>query len=213
MEKSLPKLYSFRRCPYAIRARLGLYYAEQPVEHNEVTLRNKPTAMLAISPKGTVPVLQLPDGTVLEESLDIIFWALRGNDPQQLLPTDELLPETQQLIAENDGEFKHWLDRYKYAVGYPEQPQEYYREQGGQFLKKLEQRLAAAPYLAGSRIGLADIAVVPFVRQFAHVDKPWFDAADYPRLQHWLADWLSAEPFLQVMAKANNQIVPNTYSA
>ena len=199
----LSTLYSFRRCPYAIRSRLALHFAEVMVDIHEVSLRDKPAEMLAISPKATVPVLHLADGTVLEESLDIIIWALRGNDPQQLLPVDDELPEVFSLIAENDGEFKHWLDHYKYATHHPEQSVEYYRQQGEVFLQKLEQRLTENTYLSGSSITVSDIAIVPFVRQFAHVDKRWFDSADYPALQRWLAEWLSSEVFLRVMAKAD----------
>jgi glutathione S-transferase len=199
----LPTLYSFRRCPYAIRSRLALHYAELSVDIHEVSLRDKPAEMIAISPKATVPVLQLADGTVLEESLDIVLWALRENDPQQLLPAEDELAETLALIAENDGEFKNWLDHYKYATRYPEQTPEYYRQQGEVFLQKLEQRLSEYRYLSGSAITLSDIAIVPFVRQFAYVDKGWFDGADYPALQRWLAAWLTSEVFVGVMAKAS----------
>lgn len=198
-----PTLYSFRRCPYAIRTRLALHYAEQAVDIHEVSLRDKPAEMIAISPKATVPVLQLADGTVLDESLDIMLWALRRNDPQQLLPDESELQETLSLIAENDGEFKNWLDHYKYATHHPEQSPEYYRQKGEVFLQKLEQLLTENRYLSGSTITLSDIAIVPFVRQFAHVDKRWFDAADYPALQRWLGAWLTSEVFVGVMAKAS----------
>lgn len=199
--KIAPVLYSFRRCPYAIRSRLALQYAGQMVDLQEVSLRDKPPEMLAISPKGTVPVLQLADGTVLEESLDIMLWALRKDDPSQLLPAADELPETLALIAANDGDFKHWLDRYKYAVRHPEHSPEYYRQQGEVFLQQLEQRLSQTTYLSGEQITLSDIAIVPFVRQFAFVDKAWFDAADYPALQRWLENWLASDVFLRVMAK------------
>lgn len=198
-----PTLYSFRRCPYAIRTRLALQYAQVSVDIHEVSLRDKPAEMLAISPKATVPVLQLPDGTVLEESLDISLWGLRLNDPQQLLPPNSELQETLALIAENDGEFKYWLDYYKYATRYPEQSSEYYRQKGEVFLQKLEERLTENTYLSGEKITLSDIAIIPFVRQFAHVDKRWFDSGGYPALQRWLETWLTSEVFLKVMAKAN----------
>ena len=198
-----PTLYSFRRCPYAIRTRLALQYAQVSVDIHEVSLRDKPAEMLAISPKATVPVLQLPDGTVLEESLDISLWGLRLNDPQQLLPPNSELQETLALIAENDGEFKYWLDYYKYATRYPEQSSEYYRQKGEVFLQKLEERLTENTYLSGEKITLSDIAIIPFVRQFAYVDKRWFDSGGYPALQRWLETWLMSEVFLKVMAKAN----------
>lgn len=199
----LPKLYSFRRCPYAIRTRLALHFAGLDVEIHEVSLRDKPAEMIAISPKATVPVLQLTDGTVLDESLDIILWALHKSDPQKLLPAEPELQKTLQLITENDGEFKDWLDQYKYATRFPEHPPEYYRQQGERFLQKLEQRLAKNTYLSGPKITLSDITIVPFVRQFAYVDKGWFDGAEYPALQRWLEDWLSSGVFLKVMAKAS----------
>lgn len=197
----LPTLYSFRRCPYAMRARLAIAYAEQAVHKIEVELRNKPAEMLALSPKGTVPVLQLSDGTVLEESLDIMLWALGRHDPQQLLPSGQSLADTLALIQHNDGEFKHWLDHYKYAIRFPEQPPAYYRTQGEHFLRLLEQRLQQSAYLFGEQVTLGDIAIMPFVRQFAHVDKAWFDKAPYPALQRWLSEWLAADVFAQIMAK------------
>jgi glutathione S-transferase len=198
---TLPVLYSFRRCPYAIRTRLALLYAKQRVVLREVVLRDKPQHMLEISPKGTVPVLQLHDGSVLEESRDIMVWALARYDPQQLMPTGSTLETTQSLIDNNDGEFKHWLDRYKYSDRYPDYSREYYRDGAQQFLAALEERLSGSAYLFGETPSLADIATMPFVRQFAHVDKDWFDSAPYPALQAWLTDWLASPVFLQVMKK------------
>src|SRR5690554_2706376 len=140
MTVSLHRLYSFRRCPYAMRARLGLLFAEQKVELREVVLKNKPPQMLAISPKGTVPVLETAgkDGSgaaVIEESRDIVEWALRQNDPQGLLQVDPA--SANALIDQNDDEFKHWLDRYKYADRHPEMAQSAYRERGEVFLRVL----------------------------------------------------------------------------
>lgn len=200
-EPNLPIFYSFRRCPYAMRARLALDFAGQAVNKVEVSLRAKPAAMLAISPKGTVPVLQLADGSVLEESLDIMRWALGRNDPQGLLPVGPALTDCLELIRRNDDEFKHWLDHYKYAIRFPEQPPEYYRAQGEAFLGELEQRLQGQPYLGGANISLCDIAILPFVRQFAHVDKNWFDQSGYPALRQWLANWLASAVFMRIMAK------------
>ena len=196
-----PILYSFRRCPYAMRARLAISLAEQQVELREVVLRDKPEQMLEISPKGTVPVLQLADGTVLEESFDITLWALKLNDPQQLLADDDQLTEMLAMIEENDGDFKDALDHYKYANRFPEQTDVDYRQQGELFIAKLEQRLTNGQYLFGDKASLADIAVMPFVRQFAHVDKAWFDQADYPAVQRWLAYWLTSDVFLSIMPK------------
>jgi len=196
-----PILYSFRRCPYAMRARLAIVYAQQQVELREVVLRDKPEHMLEISPKGTVPVLQLADGSVLEESFDIAQWALQLNDPQQLLGDDAQLAQMLAMIEENDAEFKDNLDRYKYANRFPEQSEVDYRQQGELFLAKLEQRLQVTTYLFGDKPSFADIAIMPFVRQFAHVDKAWFDQADYPALQRWLAHWLTSDVFLNIMPK------------
>lgn len=198
----LPILYSFRRCPYAMRARLALCYAQQAVELREIVLRAKPAEMLAISPKGTVPVLQLPDGQVIEQSLEVMQWALQQHDPLDWWPTDpNLQADIQALITENDGAFKASLDRYKYPNRYPEQDALGYRSQGERFLAQLEARLTQQRYLCGDQVSLADVAIFPFVRQFAQVDRVWFDQADYPRVQAWLAEWLDSALFAQVMQK------------
>lgn len=204
MSVSLERLYSFRRCPYAMRARLGIVFAELSVELREIELKNKPAPMLAVSPKGTVPVLQLSasdgaSGRVLEESQDILMWALERHDPQGLLDTD--LSRAQALIQHNDDEFKHWLDRYKYADRHPQQTQLEYRQQGEVFLQQLELLLTEHSYLLGGRISVADIAIMPFVRQFAHVDRQVFFSLPYPYLQQWLSHWLEHPAFTQVMYK------------
>ncbi|MEN6668773.1 glutathione S-transferase [Psychrobacter sp. B38] len=205
MTDSLHRLYSFRRCPYAMRARLGLLFAGVSVELREIVLKNKPTQMLAISPKGTVPVLQMPDGqlidgTVIEESREIMEWALEQNDPQGLLNA-QVLPEAHALIAQNDDEFKHWLDRYKYADRHPEMTQTEYRQHGEVFLQVLENLLTENRYLLGDRVTIADIGIMPFVRQFAHVDRDVFYNLPYPKLQQWLKHWLDHPMFLQAMTK------------
>lgn len=200
MTLSLHRLYSFRRCPYAMRARLGLLFAELPVELREITLKNKPTQMLAISPKGTVPVLQLIDGTVIEESREIMMWALEQNDPQGLLDT-AVLSQAEALIAQNDNEFKYWLDRYKYADRHTEMTQTEYRQRGEVFLQVLEARLTKNRYLLGDNVTVADIGIMPFVRQFAHVDRNTFYDLPYPKLQQWLQNWLAHPLFLQAMVK------------
>ncbi|PKH18620.1 glutathione S-transferase [Pseudomonas fluorescens] len=191
-------LYSFRRCPYAMRARLALRYSGVPVEIIEVSLKAKPAQMLALSPKGTVPVLSL-DGRVIEESLEIMQWALAQHDPDDWLLQGD--PAVLALIAENDQVFKHHLNRYKYAERYPEQPMEHYRAEGEVFLQKLEDLLADREYLLAGHLSLADAAVVPFVRQFAHVDREWFAGAPYRRLQAWLQRILESPLFMAVMAK------------
>ena len=195
-----PILYSFRRCPYAMRARMAVMQSGVTCELREVVLRDKPAAMLELSPKGTVPVLQLPGGTVLEESLDIMHWALTANDPGNWLDTADAPAD---LISQLDGTFKSALDRYKYSVNHPERPQSDYREEGAEFLALLEAKLAAngGAGLCAPRITFADIAVFPFVRQFAFVDKSWFDEAPYPLLQTWLSARLDSGLFLSVITK------------
>lgn len=196
-------LYSFRRCPYAMRARLALALCVEAkaLELREVVLKAKPAAMLATSPKGTVPVLQLFDGHVLEESLDIMHFALSQN-PQlkaDIYPS-HLCGEIDDLIEQNDGEFKWALDRYKYADRY-EEPELFYREKGEVFLGQLESRLIQHRYLFGEQFSLADLAIFPFVRQFAHVNKTWFEQSDYVKLRDWLNAWLESPLFISVMAK------------
>ena len=200
MTSPLHRLYSFRRCPYAMRARLGLLFAELPVALREIMLKNKPEQMLAISPKGTVPILQLADGTVIEESLEIMVCALEQQDPQGLLD-ENVLSQAHALIEQNDSEFKHWLDRYKYADRHLEMTQTEYRQRGEAFLQVLEELLTKNPYLLGSRVTIADIGIMPFVRQFAHVDRDTFYSLPYPKLQQWLQNWLAHPLFLQVMTK------------
>lgn len=204
MAAALPRLYSFRRCPYAMRARLGILFAGSQVELREVVLKNKPAQMLAISPKGTVPVLQLPGedgsaGRIIEESREIVEWALQHSDPHGLLQTDRVGADA--LIDRNDNEFKHWLDRYKYADRYPELTQQDYLQRGQVFLQALETLLADNRYLLGERISIADIGIMPFVRQFAHVDQEVFYSLPYPNLQWWLRKWLEHPAFQQVMVK------------
>ncbi|MCP2052679.1 UNVERIFIED_ORG: glutathione S-transferase [Pseudomonas fluorescens] len=191
-------LYSFRRCPYAMRARLALRYSGVPVHIIEVSLKAKPAEMLALSPKGTVPVLCV-NGRVIDESLEIMQWALAQHDPDDWLLQGD--PRVQALIAENDQVFKHHLNRYKYAERYPEQPMEHYRAEGEVFLQKLEALLASNDYLLAEHLSLADAALAPFVRQFAHVDREWFAQTPYKRLQHWLQRFLESPLFVAVMAK------------
>ena len=195
-----PVLYSFRRCPYAMRARLALSAAAIPVILREVELRSKPAAMLAISPKGTVPVLQLSNGIVIEQSLDIMYWALRQNDPQRWLVPDSL-EQMAGLIAQNDGEFKYYLDRYKYPDRYPEQAACFYRRQAEAFLQGLESRLQQQAFLCGGQFSLADAAILPFIRQFAAVDSVWFAASDYVAVRNWLENFSTSSLFAAIMTK------------
>ena len=183
-----------------MRARLGLLFAELQVELREIILKNKPAQMLAISPKGTVPVLQLFDGVVIEESREIMVWALEQQDPQGLLDA-KVLHQAYALIEQNDNEFKHWLDRYKYADRHLEMTQTEYRQRGEAFLQVLEDFLTKSPFLLADSATIADIGIVPFVRQFAHVDRDVFYTLPYPNLQQWLKHWLEHSFFLKAMTK------------
>lgn len=195
-------LYSFRRCPYAMRARMALRYSAVDLNIVEVSLKAKPPEMLALSSKGTVPVLQV-DGKVIDESLEIMHWALAQHDPDnwRLLGDLEGQALTAALIEENDQVFKLHLNRYKYPERHPEYPLEHYRAEGEVFLRRLEALLETRAFLAADYQSLADVAVMPFVRQFAHVDREWFAAAPYPRLQRWLQGLLNSELFVAIMAK------------
>jgi glutathione S-transferase len=195
-------LYSFRRCPYAMRARMAVAYSGVPVELIEVSLKAKPPEMLERSPKGTVPVLVLDD-EVLEQSLDIMRWALAQNDPDDWSMASD--PEAQRqiadLIAENDTGFKTDLDHYKYAVRYPEFTQADYRARAEVFLNKLEGLLNDRDFLVTDHLTLADVALAPFIRQFCFVDPDWFWQSPYPKLQGWLQRFLESALFARVMQK------------
>ena len=199
-KQTLPILYSFRRCPYAMRARLAIAYSNIDVELREVDLGNKPQAMLLISPKATVPVLQLENGKVLDESLDIMLWALQQNDPEHWLKVASLA-NAQALIRRNDEQFKYYLDRYKYADRYPAYSELYYRQQAELFLTDLEGLLTQSVFLCGEHFSLADAAILPFIRQFCAVDPAWFKASPYPALRQWLNHFLASPLFEQVMIK------------
>jgi len=196
---TVPILYSFRRCPYAMRARLALAISATQVELREVRLSAKPEAMLAASPKGTVPVLVVPDGKVIDQSIDIMRWALARHDPEGWLDRDD-----PALIAANDGPFKQDLDRYKYPGRHgvdAEGAAETHRAGGLAFLHALDDRLTGSPHLCGARRGLADAAVIPFVRQFAAVDPGWFEMQPLPRLKKWLSDYLASDLFDAIMLR------------
>ncbi len=195
-------LYSFRRCPYAMRGRMALMVSGVEVELREVVLRNKPEAMLEASPKATVPVLICDDGTIVDESFDVMLWALEQADPEKwLAPLEEDKAAMLALITENDGPFKHNLDRYKYATRYEDVDGTEYRALGAAFLGKLEGRLASRAYLFGERPALADFAIMPFIRQFRVADAAWFDAQDWPHLHLWLGELMSGPLFTAIMAK------------
>ena len=195
-------LYSFRRCPWAMRARLALRYAGCDVEVREVALKDKPAELLALSPKGTVPVLATADG-VLEESLDIMRWALAQNDPQdwRLQADPAAAQHAEALIARNDSVFKTQVNLYKYAERYPEHSREHYRQQAEPWLAELEGLLEGRPYLLAGHPSLADAALLPLMRQFAGVEPQWFAEAAYPRVRSWLQGWLASDLFKAIMAR------------
>jgi len=201
----LPVLYSFRRCPYAMRSRLALQVSGLAYEHREVVLKNKPAHLLALSPKATVPVLWLPEAAgsrVLEQSLDIMLWALRQHDPLGWLPASDVgMTEALTLIAHNDGPFKRQLDRYKYPNRSGLDSGTADRDEAAIWLHTLDARLRAQPVLSGEHFGLADAAVAPFVRQFAHTNPSWFAAQPWLALANWLAGFEASELFAAIMQK------------
>ena len=202
MESRCAVLYSFRRCPYVIRARWALVVAGVRVELREVVLRDKPAAMLAVSPKGTVPVLIDVDGSVIDQSLDIMLWALRRNDPAAwLLPQEASLDQMLALIAQCDGVFKFNLDRYKYPERFGVADAQAHRAAAAEFLHLLAVRLQTQTYLFGDHPSLADIAIAPFVRQFALTDSTWFNQQSWSALQRWLLRLTGSPMFSVVMTK------------
>lgn len=199
----LPVLYSFRRCPYAMRARMALYLSGVSVELREVVLRDKPESMLTLSPKGTVPVLQLQDGSVLDESLDIMLWGRKQAESRAWPDRDEEAETTAlQLVQRIDSEFKYHLDRYKYPNRYEGTVAEIHREEAAKILHDISGRLERATYLSEAATpGLADYAIMPFVRQFSGVEAAWFRQQPWSALILWLDQLLIAIPFTAVMNK------------
>ena len=194
-----PILWSFRRCPYAMRARMALAAAGITCELREILLGKKPDAFLETSAKGTVPVLVLPDGRIVDESLDVMHWALAQADPEGWLDCD--LNEANELIAQNDGAFKHHLDRYKYPSRYDDANSDAHFDQAMEDLKAWDTRLDGQTGLTGGATRLADIAIFPFVRQFVAVDRARVEAAGAPRLLAWLDRHLASDRFKQIMTK------------
>ena len=200
---ALPILYSFRRCPYAMRARMALWSAGISVELREVKLANKPPELAQASPKATVPVLVLEDGDVVDESIAIMRWALSQNDPDNWLSGDDA-----GLIERNDGPFKRHLDRYKYPTRYPDEAKGDditfrldHRTHGLTILRDLDARLAGSAQLCGERASFADFALFPFIRQFANTDRDWFDAQGLMHLETWLDAHLVSDLFKSIMPK------------
>jgi glutathione S-transferase len=195
-----PVLYSFRRCPYAIRARMALCQSGQVCELREVVLRNKPPCMVELSPKATVPILWLPDGQILDESLDIMRWALEKHDPLHWLGGDKKTQaRIRAIVKKNDDEFKYHLDRTKYANRYEGTNTNEHRQAAEAFLSELEVYLTNTSYLGRDALSIGDVAIFPFIRQFSHIDRQHFDALPLPKLKAWLDAMLDSELFKQVM--------------
>ncbi|MCF6274168.1 MAG: glutathione S-transferase [Robiginitomaculum sp.] len=197
-------LYSFRRCPYAMRARMGLKIADIDYEHREVLLRDKPTEMLQVSPKATVPIIVRSDGKVIDESFDIMLWALGHSDPEDWLAPD--MGAMLGLIKTIEGPFAQHQFRYKYASFFDDSLKRgdvniEHRDAACVILADYENILAASPYLMGDAPSLADYAIFPFIRQFAAVEKKWWDKPQFPHLHKWLAYFLEVEIFTSVMEK------------
>lgn len=209
MTKERPILWSFRRCPYAMRARLAIKSSGIEVELREILLREKPDAFLAASKTATVPVLVQNNGQVIEESLDIMFWALQSSgDPENWLSGwQEDEAGTTAFLKQLDGPFKSDLDRYKYATRYTDdnadaqQLAETHRHSAVVFLEQIETRLQHQSYLNGTAAGLLDYAVLPFIRQFRIADINWFDEQNWPALHAWLQRFLQSKRFENIMEK------------
>ena len=200
-----PLLYTYRRCPYAMRARMALLVAGIDFEAHEVSLRNKPPEMLALSPKGSVPVMLLPDGTVWEQSWDIMRWALNQYATKDWWDAAQS-SENLDWLARNDGVFKQHLDRYKYPERYDEPDRLGHRERAhDQFLRPLAARLEQTTYLGGLVPCATDLAIFPFVRQFSAVEPDWFAQLQMPALQAWLSIWLSRPLFQHCMQQLPSQ--------
>ena len=193
-----PILYTFRRCPYAIRARIALSYSKIKVELKEILLSNRPSELYTVSPKGTVPVLCINNTTVIDESLDIMKWALLQNDPNLWISFNKRMQF--DIIEENDNKFKYWLDRYKYFDRFPENNIDYYRAKCGEYLTKLNELLEYNQYLLTNKLLLVDVAIIPFIRQCANIDKYWFKDT-YADLANWLNNIIESNLFVSVMDK------------
>jgi len=192
-----PILWSFRRCPYAMRARLTILYTGVTTDLRDILLKDKPEAMTSVSPKATVPVLNT-GAEIIEESRDIMMWALQQNDPNGWL---DMPADGHALIDTTDGPFKKALDHTKYAVRFPERDATADRADAADFLHQLNTRLAEQTHLFGETPKMADTAILPFVRQFANTDRDWFNAQDWPHLIRWLTAFEGSDSFKTIMVK------------
>ncbi|WP_454441490.1 glutathione S-transferase [Vibrio bathopelagicus] len=200
-ETDLPILYSLRRCPYAMRGRMGIALSQQKVLLREIVTKDKPSELLASSPKGTVPVLVLPQGTIIEQSIEVMIWALEQNDPQDLMRSSNpaLNQQVLELIGRNDNEFIGHLEKYRASVRYRNDDSEQRRHNCEEFIAELENKLSNHDYLFGDTPSLADFAVMPFVSQFVRVEKKWFVQSEYQNVGRWLRAHLESKLYTQVM--------------
>ena len=200
---SLPTLYSLRQCPYAMRARMGLLMAQQVVTLREVNMKKKPEEMLSVSAKATVPVLVLNDGLVIDQSIDIMLWALNKNDPSNLLYKHQacMLEDMLKFIEHNDITFVDSLKKYKAASRYHDKEKNTYRGHCEEYVKQLEQRLNRHEFIMGDNPSLVDYAIFPFIRQFSRVERQWYLQAPYPALQRWLTAQYQQAVFTKAMVK------------
>jgi glutathione S-transferase len=202
MINKYPTLYSFRRCPYAMRARLALRLCKIECIIREISLKAKNTEFLRVSPKATVPVLVLPNGEVLEESLDIIYWSLEQNDPSKLKVNNQLGRKTSKLIELFDTEFKFHLDRYKYSSRYNIQNSQVHRDKAREILVQINTMLEGKSYMGGKNISFLDISILPFVRQFRIADMKWFDNnLGLDNVNKWLNIFLNSDLLASIMTK------------
>lgn len=212
---SLPVLYSLRNCPYAMRARLAIYRSKQVVELRDIVLTNKPAAFLDVSPKATVPTLVLSSSKVIDESLDLMLWALSKGDPNDLLRMNiddrasnssdteysQELNEILSLVKRFDDEFVPCLDAYKCAKRYHESNLNECRQACEALIQELEQRLSLHAFVIDNKESIADIALLPFIRKFAKIERQWYLQSPYPELRRWLDNYLQSRMFSKVMAK------------
>jgi len=196
----LPILFSFRRCPYAMRARIAIYYSKINYEHREILLKDRPKMLYDLSPKGTVPVLYLPDGTVIDESLDIMKWAISRRDTDSWFANNK--DAQLKAIELNDKDFKKWLDRYKYYDRFPDFPPEFYRKKCEQILDVYDKNLQNNQFVFDNNLSLGDMAILPFIRQFANVDIAWFNKR-FINLSDWLEKLINTKIFISMMIKYN----------
>lgn len=198
-----PILYSFKRCPYAMRARMIIFLTDIQCELREVHLKNKPQSMLDLSPKGTVPVLQIDAYKVIDESLEIVEWALGINDifkKNKILPDQEVL--TKDLISLFDDEFKFHLDRYKYSVRYQDANPIQSRSKCLEILNKTENSISNSNWFFGDSVNKLDICILPFIRQFRIADPEWFDSLnEIHQVKSWLKHFLKSPLLLNIMNK------------